>query len=483
MRKFGLGFICLLLAIGAFCLPVEGQLWPGSASRVLTRPTLPATCEPRNGQIVYLQTGNRGIYSCTELNTWTRIDTSGEFNVKAFGALGNGIADDTAEIQAALDAAYAVGGTTYMPYGQYVVSATLNMTGANYRCLRGDGTWNTTIITSVINTPGILLGGNATTRKSRVEGIRLIRAGGLPGAQVPGNYGIQCPDAGTGDGIVIKDVYISAFADDAIRIAGPTGPTVIEDVQIDYCAGYGIEIAAVGVGYPQDITILRGSIQQSWGGIYIQGSANVNATDIELGAAALYPCIYQVGGTGPSTFTNVSASLAAVPALLGVVVISGFGNTIIGGINIAYVATNNLYFQGAATGNTVIGGYYVGSGGVSSGYFASMGGAVRTSFISPFVTNTYEAGKGLVNDDPPGANLTLAAHVTTVSGAANADGVTLPRSVTNYAAQLQPILFGALGAPVNGTLVYCSDCTITSPCAGAGAGALAKRLGGAWICN
>lgn len=37
--------------------------------------------------------------------------------------------------------------------------------------------------------------------------------------------------------------------------------------------------------------------------------------------------------------------------------------------------------------------------------------------------------------------------------------------------------------PANGRWVYCSDCTIASPCAGSGPGAMAKRLGGAWVCN
>lgn len=41
----------------------------------------------------------------------------------------------------------------------------------------------------------------------------------------------------------------------------------------------------------------------------------------------------------------------------------------------------------------------------------------------------------------------------------------------------------ALGAPANGTFVYCTDCTVANPCAGGGTGALAKRLNGAWVCN
>jgi hypothetical protein len=35
----------------------------------------------------------------------------------------------------------------------------------------------------------------------------------------------------------------------------------------------------------------------------------------------------------------------------------------------------------------------------------------------------------------------------------------------------------------NGHVLYCSDCTIASPCAGGGTGALAKRLNAQWICN
>lgn len=45
------------------------------------------------------------------------------------------------------------------------------------------------------------------------------------------------------------------------------------------------------------------------------------------------------------------------------------------------------------------------------------------------------------------------------------------------------VAFAALGAPANGTFVFCADCTIANPCAGGGGGALAKRLGGGWVCN
>lgn len=41
----------------------------------------------------------------------------------------------------------------------------------------------------------------------------------------------------------------------------------------------------------------------------------------------------------------------------------------------------------------------------------------------------------------------------------------------------------SLGAATNGSMIYCSDCTIANPCAGGGTGAIAKRLNGVWVCN
>ena len=56
-------------------------------------------------------------------------------------------------------------------------------------------------------------------------------------------------------------------------------------------------------------------------------------------------------------------------------------------------------------------------------------------------------------------------------------------TITGGTIGLASSAFAALGAPVNGSLLYCSDCTITALCAGAGTGALAKRVNTTWICN
>lgn len=52
-------------------------------------------------------------------------------NVKDYGAVGDGVADDTAEIAAALAAVPAAGGTLYFPAGDYLCTAILSVTRSN----------------------------------------------------------------------------------------------------------------------------------------------------------------------------------------------------------------------------------------------------------------------------------------------------------------------------------------------------------------
>lgn len=50
-------------------------------------------------------------------------------------------------------------------------------------------------------------------------------------------------------------------------------------------------------------------------------------------------------------------------------------------------------------------------------------------------------------------------------------------------AQMGSFTFATLPASPNGTLVYCADCVIINPCAGAGTGSIARREGGGWDCG
>jgi hypothetical protein len=60
------------------------------------------------------------------------------FDVRTYGAIGNGTADDTTAIQAAITAAGAVGGVVYLPPGSFVLSSNLSLASGNVT-LRGAG--------------------------------------------------------------------------------------------------------------------------------------------------------------------------------------------------------------------------------------------------------------------------------------------------------------------------------------------------------
>lgn len=85
--------------------------------------------------------------------------------------------------------------------------------------------------------------------------------------------------------------------------------------------------------------------------------------------------------------------------------------------------------------------------------------------------NAFEgAGSALFLKKSSAGVLLISADGTTTGGA----GVAL--ASFNFA-NIATFLTG------NGIIGYCSDCTIANPCAGAGTGALAKRLNGVNVCN
>lgn len=80
-------------------------------------------------------------------------------NVIDFGAIGNGVADDTVAINATVNAVVANGGgTIFFPAGTYLITAPISQeTGANEINFIGDGVGTTTIKTSSLATTNMLV--------------------------------------------------------------------------------------------------------------------------------------------------------------------------------------------------------------------------------------------------------------------------------------------------------------------------------------
>lgn len=92
---------------------------------------------------------------------------AGVFNPKSYGAIGNGIADDTAAIQAAIDAAQAVKGTVRFDPGTYRTTATLVITSSVR--LEGAGALASIVVIDAANTT--ILRSALTVTEVQIENI------------------------------------------------------------------------------------------------------------------------------------------------------------------------------------------------------------------------------------------------------------------------------------------------------------------------
>lgn len=78
--------------------------------------------------LVVVETVNNPLVASADNTAWLLLMLSNAVSVKNFGALGNGLTDDTAAIQAALDRiAVFAGGYVFFPYGDYRVLAELTV--------------------------------------------------------------------------------------------------------------------------------------------------------------------------------------------------------------------------------------------------------------------------------------------------------------------------------------------------------------------
>jgi len=91
-------------------------------------------------------------------------------SVKDFGAVGDGVADDTAAIQAAINALTPAGGRLYLPKGAYKITAELSITNIPIEIF-GDGMYATRIEQVTANTNGIHFVSNTTNNAPSTDNL------------------------------------------------------------------------------------------------------------------------------------------------------------------------------------------------------------------------------------------------------------------------------------------------------------------------
>ena len=227
------------------------------------------------------------------------------FNVRDFGAVGDGATDDTSAIQAALTAAHAIGGAgVAVPYGSYKVTGTLTVYGNTI--LSGDGWSSSLVFSGLSGANAVIFGGDdAAVEDLKITGTlsigvfighsrNAVRRCNISGCTVPGPTGnIAGVHASTADDLLIEDNFFSgnglvAHQGADIKVGG-LGTGVSNRVQIvgNVCTStltyVGIECYDMASS-----TIARNSVANSVEqlagnsgyGIMIYRTVSVGATDV-----------------------------------------------------------------------------------------------------------------------------------------------------------------------------------------------------------
>jgi len=171
-------------------------------------------------------------------------------SVKDFGAVGDGVTDDTAAIQAAIDAA--AGRPVYVPAGTYVITSTIDMESAATSTfnqgpqLIGDGIGKTIFDNQVSSAPmfDIKAGGVAGTNflmGAVLRGFKVIRTTAETAQiaiKIITSYMVE-----------IEQVHIDGMTGTGIRIPCIVGDNDgsnmvnMKQVRIENCSGWGIDAA------------------------------------------------------------------------------------------------------------------------------------------------------------------------------------------------------------------------------------------------
>lgn len=177
-------------------------------------------------------------------------------SVKDFGAVGDGVTDDTAAIQAALDSGNQ---TIYFPDGVYMVDAVTGLVPSNNQSLILADNAELQAITNSSDTYNVILlqqKSNVVIRGGKITGDRATHTG------TTGEFGMgiglyECQD------ITIEDCYISQCWGDGIYV--------------------GDDDADAGYGWSTNVIIKNCTIYKaSRNGISITGGDNVQVIDCEI---------------------------------------------------------------------------------------------------------------------------------------------------------------------------------------------------------
>jgi hypothetical protein len=256
------------------------------------------------------------VYSAIDYTFSSAAFTTSVFNVKQFGAVGNGSVDDTAAIQAAITAAQnAYGGVVYFPLGTYYITTTLAITASNISLL-GAGYGLATILGPAIDFPLVQFTGSNLSNNALVSmGFQ------RPLGTVAATYAVNFQSSGSMRFIVEKCIF--QYCQNGIAFsASTTEPWILNNY---FNAGVVASGSAIE-SQSGDISnaniqgnIITSSVPNGWAnGIYIPSCTGIIANN-QVSAAAFSGSSILYGTTSvPQAnlwiYSNPGFNPAGVPA-------------------------------------------------------------------------------------------------------------------------------------------------------------------------
>jgi polygalacturonase len=237
-------------------------------------------------------------------------------NVRDKGAAGNGTADDTTAVQAAINALPTAGGTVYIPTGTYKLTSALTL--RSNLVLIGDGDGPSLLHQTAANTD--LMAGTALN-KITIQGLYLVGTGAGTGS------GLNLTKGGNDavPYVSMRDVTVESFGHDGVAVENPIVSS-FDRVLAQTNGRYGFNLYGQGGGAAGTSSALSAC--------YGNGNVTAGFRLLNIVYATLFGCAADHNPIGYLIDTcqgvNVNGSGAEGNSTAGVRITGGYGITLAG---------------------------------------------------------------------------------------------------------------------------------------------------------
>lgn len=188
-------------------------------------------------------------------------------NVMDYGALGNGIADDTTSIQAAINAT-ALGGTCFFPVGTYIINPATGIIVTQAIKLELEGRAELKTLVHALGGTQILYINSASD--VNITGGKFTGEYGLHIGVAGGNHLIRINDSSN---IHINDVYFSKAGGDCIACYRTLGDS--SNILIENCEFFDTERWGIWLDITENVTVINCNFHDFDSDLFIAGAINV----------------------------------------------------------------------------------------------------------------------------------------------------------------------------------------------------------------